>query len=101
MTTRSVVLRDVRDPQGDLRYLEASVTAAGDLVIEGQDLGDGVERVLGVREYEWVWKVRSPYVAALARALGVSGDVLSVMEERFSGENAAGLKNFLDSHGHP
>jgi hypothetical protein len=101
MSIQSVVLRNTRDPEEGSRHLQASMTAVGDLVIEGQDLGDSVERALGVREYEWIWTVRAPHVPVLASALGGPGDVLSALEERFRGENAAGLKSFLDSQGIP
>jgi hypothetical protein len=98
--SRITVLRDVRDDQGT-RYLGASLTAEGDLVIEGQDRGAGVERIFGVREYEWAWTIRAGNVPALLRALGSSSDVLSTLSGRFSGDKAAGLKTFLDSHGIP
>ncbi len=91
------VLRDVRDDQGT-RYLAASLTAEGDLVIEGQDLGRGVEQFYGVREYEWSWTVRAPDIPALLSALGTSSDVLSALSARFSDERAAEIKSFLDAH---
>jgi hypothetical protein len=91
-----VILRHIRDADG-LRHLEASLNAAGDLVIEGQDLGDGVERALGVREYEWTWTVRAAHLPDLSRALGMTGDVLAALATRFSGENAAELGSFLQS----
>jgi hypothetical protein len=37
----------------------------------------------------------------LLRALGSSSDVLSSLSDRFSGDKAAGLKTFLDSHDIP
>jgi len=58
LTTSHVVLRDVKDSDGS-RLLEATLTSEGDLVIEGWDFGAGVERIFGVREYEWVWTI--PY----------------------------------------
>ena len=48
-----ITLRNVRDDLGT-RSLEAFVLPTGDLVIEGQDYGDGVEAAFGegIREYE-------------------------------------------------
>jgi hypothetical protein len=96
----AVILRHFRDDDG-VRHLEASISEAGDLVIEGQDLGDGVERAFGVREYEWTWTVRAPYLPDLLRVLGATGDVLAALAARFSGENAAELGSFLQSEGIP
>lgn len=97
MSGATVVLRDIREPR-DTRYLTATVTDKGDVVFEGQDLGDGVERVFGVREYEWIWTVRVSDVPKLTAALGGPADVLLALEAQFSGDNAAGLKSFLDAH---
>ncbi len=77
------------------------MTTEGDLVVEGQDLGFGVERFLGAREYEWSWTIRAAHVAILVQAMGTTGDVLTAMKKRFGGERAAELKSFLDSHGIP
>ena len=100
MTVKSVVLRDVRDAQGT-RHLQATLTDMGDLVIEGQDLGDGVEQIFGVREYEWIWTIRARDLPSLVGAMGATSNVLAMLSERFSGDNAAGLKSFLDSHDVP
>ena len=77
------------------------MAAGGDLVIEGQDLGDAVESYFGVREYEWIWTIRARDLPSLLNALGPSSDVLAGLSERFSGDNAADLKSFLDSHDIP
>jgi len=98
MTTSHVVLRDVKDPDGS-RLLEATLTSEGDLVIEGWDFGAGVERIFGVREYEWVWTIHAASVGALLHALQATGDVLSALKDRFSAENASELGAFLESHG--
>jgi hypothetical protein len=62
-----VVLRDIRDAHGT-RFLEARLESDGTLVIEGQDLGDGVAEVFGegLREYEWTWRVAPGDVPVLA-----------------------------------
>lgn len=77
------------------------MTPEGDLVIDGWDFGDGVERALGVREYEWTWTVRALHVPRLLQALNTPGDVLSALEQRFSGDAAAELGTFLESQGIP
>ena len=91
------MLRDVRDAEGT-RHLQASLTPEGDVLIEGQDLGAGVERALGVYEYEWAWTIHAADVPLLLEAIGTTSDVLSALRERFSDDRAAGLMDFLDSH---
>jgi len=97
MNTTHVVLRQVKDADGS-RLLEASVTANGDVLIEGHDFGDGVERVFGVREYEWAWTIPSASIPSLLHALGATDDVLSALKERFSGDNAPLLGPFLEAN---
>ncbi|HEY6570685.1 MAG TPA: hypothetical protein VIZ22_10360 [Candidatus Limnocylindrales bacterium] len=65
---RTVVLRHSRDKDGS-RYLGATL-AAGLLRIEGQDLGPGVEAILGAREYEWTWTVAAAAIPAAVDVLG-------------------------------
>lgn len=67
----TVVLREQDDTDGS-RYLDATIDKAGRLVIEGQDLGAGVEHAFGegYREYEWRWTVRVDDLAAAVEALG-------------------------------
>jgi hypothetical protein len=93
----SVTLRDFRDADG-IRHLSARLDAGGNLVIEGQDLGDGVERAFGVREYEWTWTIAARDLPALRAALAVDGDLLQTLAQRFGGSAAAGLGAFLDAH---
>ncbi len=93
-----VVLREVNDADGS-RLLTASLGSGGDLVIEGRDFGAGVRRIFDVSEYEWAWTIPAAGVGALLQALEASGDVLSALKDRFSGENAAGLGEFLEAHG--
>ena len=71
-----VVLRDCRDRDG-LRHLEATRRSDGGILIEGQDLGPGVERIFGagLTEYEWAWDIPPEAVPAALVALdGVPGD---------------------------
>ena len=68
---KSVVLRDTRDADG-VRYLAVHRKEDGGIVIEGQDLGIGVERTFGkgLTEYEWSWSISPDAVPALVAALG-------------------------------
>ena len=67
----SVVLRNVRDA-GGLRSLTARRRKDGEIVIEGQDLGAGVERIFGpgLSEYEWAWVIGPDAMEAAVTALG-------------------------------
>ena len=63
----------------------------GSIVIEGQDLGPGVERAFGEgnTEYEWAWSIKPDAVEAMVAALG--GD---------EGDDALQLlKNWSEAHG--
>lgn len=65
---RTVVLRDARD-EGGSRYLGATL-AAGSLRIEGQDLGQAVEDIVGDREYEWTWTLAAAHIPMAVHDLG-------------------------------
>jgi len=97
LTTVHVILREIEDADGT-RRLEASLTPKGEVIIRGRDYGDGVERVFGVREYEWVWTIPAASVPALLHALEATDDVLAAINRRFSGANAAGLASFLEAN---
>ena len=92
---REVVLREERVGD-DYRYLGEQLTEAGTLVIEGQDLGPGVEQHFGAGlfEYEWSWRIEGEALARLRTALGTD-DVLTGLAARFSGTAASGLSAFL------
>lgn len=92
-----IVLRDTRDADGS-RRLTARLDRNGDLLIEGQDLGDGVERAFGVREYEWTWTVAAADLSTLRAALGIDDDLLPALQRRFGGTAAGGLGRFLEAH---
>jgi hypothetical protein len=98
MESRIVVLRNMVDELGS-RHLQAMVTAEGDLVISGTDHGDGVEQIFGdgYREYEWVWTISADQLTSLSEA--ADGNLLDVLEQRFSGEAAAGLGEYLAAIG--
>jgi len=92
-----VVLRQEKS-QNDSRFLSASLTADGDLKIEGQDIGDSVREIFASAEYEWAWTVRASALPALKQALGNPNDLLKALEKEFSAQNAARLLSFLEDH---
>jgi hypothetical protein len=67
----TIVLREQEDADGT-RYLDATIDKTGRLVLEGQDVGNGVERAFGegYREYEWRWTVPVSELPAAIEALG-------------------------------
>ena len=101
--TTSVVLWQTRDA-GGTRYLDATLTAEGELVIAGQDLGPGVEQVFGegLIEYEYALTVAAADVPALAAALGATGgDVLAALQATFGRGQVIGPAALLDEHDIP
>ncbi len=96
-----VVLRDTSD-KGGSRHLTARLDPSGDLVIQGQDLGRGVEEVFGggLSEYEWAWTIRADNVRKLAEALDTE-DVLEGLQAQFSGKRSSELGSFLEGKGMP
>lgn len=103
----SVVLRDERT-NGDRRFLSAHISAQGELVFMGHDLGDGVNSLMGYSEYEWTLTVAAVDVPKLAAALHVrgvlgtpwrrNGRLSRALWRRFAG-NASRLGPFLKAHG--
>ena len=97
---QSVILRSTKDA-GGTRYLSAKLSESGDVVIEGQDLGDSVERIFGVREYEWVWTIKATHVPGLGQLLGGSAAVIDALAARFSGDKSSELRSFLEDNAVP
>ncbi len=89
----------------DRRSLWAVVTPDGDLRIEGQDLGPDVERIFGVglTEYEWDVVVRASNVPQAVVALGGApgDDVLTLLQQRYSGPAAGEAERRLEAAGVP
>jgi len=94
------VLRDERT-EGDVRYLSATYSTEGNLVIEGQDIGDGVEAAFGCREYEWTWTIARADLPKLLAALHAESSLLNALEVRFRGPAAAQLGSFLKENNVP
>ena len=93
-----VMLREIEDQDGT-RRLMAIINQNGDLLIEGIDRGPGVERIFSAMEYEWVWTIPASEVPKLCQALQTEDHPLTALQDQFSGENATGLKEFLQRHG--
>ena len=92
-----VVLRE-QQTAGDSRFLSAKLNDSGDLVFEGQDMGTGVQEVLGCSEYEWAWTVKASDITLFNQALDVKGEILQVLAEHFKGDKAADLHGFMTEH---
>jgi hypothetical protein len=92
-----VILRNERS-NTDTRYLSAAINEQGDLVLEGQDIGQAVQAAFDYSEYEWVWTVKAEDVPLFETALGCQGNLLPELEAKFSGDNAANLHQFMQTH---
>lgn len=97
---KKTVLRDERDRRG-LRFLSVEIQQNGDLVFEGQDLGPVVEEFFGSSEYEWRWTIKAEHMPILQKALGKGGDIINMLETRFSNEKSADVLSFLEEHNIP
>ena len=99
---KRVVLRDIRDA-GGLRHLSAMIAPNGDVRIEGQDLGRGVEAFWGegFTEYEYAMTIQAADVPALRAALGEKTNLLAALQKRFSDPAEQDPKSFLEAHAVP
>ncbi|MCJ7578904.1 MAG: hypothetical protein MUP98_00035 [Candidatus Aminicenantes bacterium] len=99
--TRRVVLRDLEDAEGT-RYLEARVKGDGALIIEGQDLGNGVRKIFGegIGEYEWSYIIKKENIPLVIKALGgqEGDDILELITDRCTGEDAQDLEDVIRSN---
>ena len=77
----------------------------GEVRIEGQDLGDAVESIMGagIREYEWTWTIATADVEAAIAALGGSkgDDVLALLEAWATANGDRDPGQFLKDAGVP
>lgn len=91
---KEVVLRDERTTT-DRRLLTARYKRKGDLVFQGQDIGESVKAFWGSIEYEWTWTVKAHDIPKLMTALNVRRELLREVKRRFSGPNAFRVETFL------
>jgi len=96
-TLKEVVLVEERIG-ADSRTIWASLAENGDLVISGQDIGPGVERVFGSDEYEFSHTVPSDYVLPFLEILGATKvtDVLIALRV-FGGPRYEEITNALET----
>ncbi len=100
--TRKVRLR-AEHVGSDRRYLDAYVDAAGNLHVDGQDLGPGTAAVSGDGEYEWFQTIPAAELPRLRELLGIgpTEDLLDALERSWSGPRAADLERVIRESGIP
>ncbi len=85
------------------QHLEASLLSTGDLVIEGQDLGQDlpIHGLIGVTEYEYAWSIPASDIDSLFAALGgqPGDDILTLLLDRFPEQPGGKLNSFFEEHG--
>jgi hypothetical protein len=98
----TLVLLDRHDSEGSM-YRALHLDDDGSLVIEGQDLGDGVAAVFGadLREYEFERRLDAPAVIRLRGVLGIGTDeaLLPALAARVDSSHA--LERVIAAHDIP
>lgn len=94
--SRKVTLRDEHEGKGS-RHLCAYVDEAGNLHIDGQDLGPGTAPVSPDGEYEWFKTIAAVDVPRLVSLLGGTHgeNILDLLERGFSGAGSYELEERL------
>jgi hypothetical protein len=94
---KEVVLVEERSG-ADSRIIWASLAENGDLIISGQDIGPGVERVFGSDEYEFAHTIPFDYVLPFLEILGATKvtDVLTALRH-FGGPRYQEITNALET----
>ena len=102
MARRSVTLLDERREDTSTLWLVAHHTG-GALRIEGQDLGPITRPVSPDGEYEYFYTVMAEHIPALVVALGgkPGDDILTVLEQRWSGRRSYRLSAAIQESGVP
>jgi hypothetical protein len=97
---RHVILREERTASGS-SHLRARVDDNGDVVIEGQDLGETPQRFWGSGEYEWAITIPAESVSDLVIKLGgqPGDDALDLLATRFHEDESHATTTFLDEAG--
>ncbi len=91
-----MTLRDERRGD-DWRNLWAYLDEAGNLHIDGQDLGPGTAPVSSDGEYEWFKTIAAAHVPRVVELLGgePGEDVLDVLERDYTGQRSYELEHRL------
>lgn len=97
-----VTLRQTRDELGS-RYLQATLAPNGNVVIEGQDLGQGVAQFFGegLTEYEFAMTIQAADVPLLLKALATQSNVLIALQQQFQSQSNLEPGAFLEAHNVP
>jgi len=94
----TIILRDIRGPDA-WRHLQVRLDDNGDLLIEGHDMGDAVQKYFGEgsNEYEWVTTVKAKDIRALNVALGGKrgDDTLKLIRDKCTGENPIDIEGLI------
>jgi hypothetical protein len=92
-TGRTVSLRAERNG-ADWRNLDAYIDEAGNLVIDGQDLGPGTAMMSDDGEYEWKYTFPPSSIGPLLAALGggAGEHILDVLSRRYTGPGSYDLE---------
>lgn len=93
----TVTLRDEKRADGSHLGLWAYLDTAGQLHLDGQDLGPVTRNVSTDGEYEYFKIVRPEYIPSLAGLLGGGPDegILSLLEREWAGEKSYALEDIL------
>jgi hypothetical protein len=96
MTDRTIPLRSEHSGS-DWRFLSARLNDAGDLLIEGQDIGPATAPVSSDGEYEWAKTVRAEFITNLLAVLDAAEDanILDVLETGWTADRSYELERRL------
>lgn len=96
-----ITLRSERDAEGS-RRLDLRRDDAGNIRLEGQDLGNQVEAFWGkgLREYEWVHTIPAGQDRKIRDALGgaVGSDMVRLISQWCADHDADNLERTLQAH---
>jgi hypothetical protein len=95
---RTLVMLNKRDEDGSM-WRAVALHKDGSLMIEGRDVGPGVDRAWGSQAYEFERHYTADEVATLATLLDVpdGGDLLDAIGARFS--TTTELEELFSDHG--
>ena len=95
-----VVLQRSTSKKGSIT-VTAKIIDSGDLRIDGHDLTSQGKNLFGTTEVEWIIIVTANHIPAFQSALESEAPILTSLKTRFSDQNTAKIKPFLDEQGIP